>query len=339
MFEPLVLLLVALAAVGAPAVALWPEKGLLARWKAIRRRNQRVLREDILKHLQKSEIEGRQPTLESVAGVIHSTPDEAFRLLEQLREHDLLTLEGGEFKLTGAGRRYALHVIRAHRLWERYLADETGLSETEWHRRAERTEHDLSADDLDLLSAQLHHPVYDPHGDPIPTRSGQMGAQKDFPLTAAAAGERFRVTHLEDEPEVVYAQLVAEGLRPGLQLQVIELEPERISFWSDGEEHSLAPLLARNVFVAKVERQRDEPSRRRLSDLKPGEQARILGLSPSCRGVERRRFMDLGILPGTAVTAELEGAGGDPVAYRVRGAMIALRREQAGSIYIEANAS
>jgi Fe2+ transport system protein FeoA len=44
--------------------------------------------------------------------------------------------------------------------------------------------------------------------------------------------------------------------------------------------------------------------------------------------------MDLGIVPGTVIHAELQGAAGGPAAYRVRGALIALRRSHAALIQI-----
>jgi Fe2+ transport system protein FeoA len=55
----------------------------------------------------------------------------------------------------------------------------------------------------------------------------------------------------------------------------------------------------------------------------------------TCAGANRRRLMDLGILPGTRLQAELKSPLGDPVAYRVREALIALRREQAREVEIE----
>lgn len=70
-----------------------------------------------------------------------------------------------------------------------------------------------------------------------------------------------------------------------------------------------------------------------LADLKPGEQATVLALNTS--GLNRRRMMDLGILPGTTITAEMRSPLGDPTAYRVRGSLVALRREQAQDIHIE----
>jgi DtxR family Mn-dependent transcriptional regulator len=55
----------------------------------------------------------------------------------------------------------------------------------------------------------------------------------------------------------------------------------------------------------------------------------VVRLSSNCRGAQRRRLLDLGVVPGTEIEAELPSASGDPVAYRIRGALIALRRQQA----------
>lgn len=69
-----------------------------------------------------------------------------------------------------------------------------------------------------------------------------------------------------------------------------------------------------------------------LDQLQPGVRARVASLANS--GTERRRFMDLGILPGARIEVELNNPLGDPTAYRVRGAVIALRREQAHQIAV-----
>ncbi|MEJ5261089.1 MAG: FeoA family protein [Ignavibacterium sp.] len=71
-----------------------------------------------------------------------------------------------------------------------------------------------------------------------------------------------------------------------------------------------------------------------LSSLKVGEKGIVLGIAKSLRGQQRRRLMDLGIVPGTEIEAELASITGDPVAYRVRGTTIALRKEQADKIYL-----
>lgn len=72
----------------------------------------------------------------------------------------------------------------------------------------------------------------------------------------------------------------------------------------------------------------------RLSDLTRGERGQVVEISSQCRGLERRRLLDLGFLPGAELKVELTSPGGDPVAYRIRGALIALRKEQADLIQI-----
>lgn len=70
-----------------------------------------------------------------------------------------------------------------------------------------------------------------------------------------------------------------------------------------------------------------------LALLCPGEQGRIIQLH--CNGLLRRRLLDLGLVPGTLVEAVMASPWGDPVAYRVRGSLLAIRREDARRIEIQ----
>ncbi len=336
MYQPLIYLLVAALVTAVGLLLFWPDRGLYWRWQQARQMTKRVLREDALKHIHSCEMHGRRPTMQSIAGALQITINETVELLDTMQAYELVRMVGGELRLTAKGRDYALHIIRAHRLWERYLADETGFAEVEWHGQAERYEHNLSPAEVDVLAAQLCHPTYDPHGDPIPTATGELVMHGDQPLTNLAVDQPARIVHLEDEPEAIYAQLVAEGLHPGLEVRLTEVSPHRVRFWTGDDEHILAPILAANISVLPLPKEAEveaTPSER-LTDLKTGEKARVLGISPACRGLERRRFMDLGILPGTLVQAEMSSPSGDPTAYRIRGAVIALRREQANLINI-----
>lgn len=300
---------------------------------------ERILSEDVLKHIYKCELKGRRPSIESMAGILQISPDETSRLVSKMATHNLLTLVNGDFQLTAAGHEYAVQVVRAHRLWERHLADETGFSEKEWHDRAEQQEHHLSAEQIDALAARLGYPTHDPHGDPIPTASGEFVPHGGQSLTALPADNLARIVHIEDEPPVVYAQLVAEGLYPGMDVHLKENTPERVTFWAGGAEHVLAPILARNISVSPFSNGKSavaEPVER-LSGLHIGETAQVVSISPACRGAERRRFMDLGILPGTVIKAEMVSPSGDPTAYLIRRSLIGLRKEQAQMIHISRN--
>ncbi len=70
-----------------------------------------------------------------------------------------------------------------------------------------------------------------------------------------------------------------------------------------------------------------------LFDAKIGTRAKVTELH--LEGAERRRLLDLGLAIGTIVEALRRSPLGDPVAYRIRGAVIALRREQAEQIEVE----
>ncbi len=334
--QPVIALLVASVLSLAAVSLFWPEGGLVGRWQRYKRLTSRELAEDGLKYLYKAELKGEKPSLQSLAGTLEVSADRSAQLVAELEEHEMLTSEGGEIRLTPQGREHALLVIRAHRLWERYLAEQTGFDEAEWHGQAEQREHRFSAEELQALSAKLGNPSYDPHGDPIPTAEGEIVPHGGVPLTALGSERTARIVHVEDEPDAIYAQLVAEGITPGLTVRLIEVTPQRVRFWTNGDEHILAPIVAANISVTPLAPAEAEPIQtgERLTALKLGEQARVSQLSARLRGAERRRFLDLGILPGTEIRAELISPGGDPVAYQVRGALIALRSEQADLIYI-----
>jgi DtxR family Mn-dependent transcriptional regulator len=340
-YNPLTALLFGIVLLGITAVILWPEKGILAKWQKTRHLNERVQSEDALKHIYKFEMKGRRPTLESVAGILHINLNDTAELLGKMEANDLLIISADSIQLTPSGREAALHIIRSHRLYEHYLAEETGYNEAEWHGQAERHEHALTPTDINALATHLGNPAYDPHGDPIPTASGDLMPHGGQPLTAMPMDTPGRIVHLEDEPEIVYAQLVAEGLYPGMPVRVIEKTTTRIRFWANGNEHVLAPIVASNISAVEVAAAQKDIEEiipngsQRLNSLEIGETAKVVALSRKCRGAERRRFMDLGILPGTEIMAEMRSPGGDPTAYIIRDALIALRAEQASLIQVE----
>ncbi|VAW31790.1 Mn-dependent transcriptional regulator MntR [hydrothermal vent metagenome] len=334
--NPAILLLIGTGLLGITAVILWPETGLWARWQQARQMTDRARREDALKHIYHYQANGRRPTVESIAGALHISTNDTTELLTEMQESQLLQFSSNNITLTAAGQESALHIIRAHRLWERYLAEKTGFGEAEWHGMAERQEHQLTPEAANALSAKLGHPTHDPHGDPIPTAQGSYIEHGGQPLSELPANSSGRIVHLEDEPEAVYAQLVAEGLHPGQIIRMIETSPTRIRFWTNGNEHVLAPIVASNISVLPLQKSGEtaivgEP----LSQLPLGQTGEVLSISPSCRGAERRRFMDLGILPGIPITAEMRSPSGEPTAYRIREAIIALRQNQANYIRIK----
>lgn len=337
MASPEVLLAWGLAALVFLALVVWPDWGLMARVRRLRRQSERVLLEDALKYVFDCGYKHLPCRLDNVAGNLHISADKAARLIGRLQDMGLLDTRGPAYQLTDEGRSYALRIIRMHRVWEKYLAEETGIGHAEWHGAADHAEHTLTDRETEALAARLGNPVFDPHGDPIPSARGQIPEPTGCPLTDLQEGEVARITHMEDEPRYVYEQLVALGLYPGIQVYIMDVSDGRITFAAGGEERVLTNVFAAGITVERLGSAETGARRkpRSLSALGIGEEALVAGISPSCRGQQRRRLMDLGIVPGTLIRAELHSASGDPTAYRIMGATIGIRRSQADQIWIE----
>lgn len=332
MIDPRLALALFFGALLLGAALFWPTAGLWHRLVRRMRTGERESLEDALKHLYKAERRGAAPSLESVAGSLGVPLAQAARIVESLGDRGLVE-PSGALALTAEGRAYALQVIRTHRLWERYLADRTGTAPSDWHARAEMREHEITPAQADRIAASLGHPRYDPHGDPIPTASGEIPDPEGTPLPYLAEGDWATVIHVEDEPRALYHRLAAAGISPGLRLRVLDAGSGRMTVEYDGRQQQFDLATAGNVTVVAGDAPRTmaEPESehyRTLEDLEAGEDAEVIGLSPACQGIQRRRLLDLGVVPGTRVRAELVSPGGDPTAYDVRGALIALRRDQ-----------
>ena len=328
MVDPLFALTVFGLVVAALAVTLWPRFGIVARFRSGRNAEERVRMEDALKHLFKSEYRDRQATLVSVAGALESSQSTAAETLERLREAGLVE-SADTMRLTADGRAYALRIIRTHRLWERYLADRTGVEPGEWHERAEHQEHILTEEEVDRLDARLGRPRYDPHGDPIPTSSGELVRPSGRPLASLDPGSEAVITHLEDEPRELYDRLLEAGLSPRMRIRMVAPVPGGVRIEVDGRVVRLDTMAAGNVTVERRDTPHtDAAGADTLADVPAGGAAVVVGISPSCTGVQRRRLLDLGVVPGTRLVAEMASPTGDPTAYRIRGALIALRRDQ-----------
>jgi DtxR family Mn-dependent transcriptional regulator len=313
-----------------------PRVGLLAIYKTYRAAQEREQMEDALKHLLDREHQGRQTSPESLAGTLNLQRGRIIRLIEDMEAQGLIESRGSNLSLTTEGERWAMHVVRAHRLWERYLTDEARMPLKKVHNEAHRREHLMTEAQLNELDAALGHPTRDPHGDPIPTRAGTLPKEEGMPLTAWQSEGPARIVHLEDEPALAFEQILAAGLRLGQTIRILDRSPQRILL-TDGEtEYRLAPAVAANVSVAALpESEIARAGAISLAELIYDQKAEIVILDDAVQGFTRRRFLDLGLTPGTVIFPELKNFFGDPRAYRVRGTLIALRKDQAAQIWVK----
>jgi DtxR family Mn-dependent transcriptional regulator len=314
----------------------WPVNGIYARFVRYKKDRQRILIEDSLKLIFNLGYDNLEVNDDSVRNGLKLTFKTNRRLLDKLLSLRLIEKDEERIVLSSEGRAYALRVIRIHRLLEKYFADATSYPESQWHRHAENREHHLTETETEQLSITLGNPGFDPHGDPIPDQYGDMPELQGMPFLHLSSGDYARILHIEDEPANTYSQIIALGLHPGTQVLMIDLTPDRLRFEANGEDCVLSPLIAGSITVKKIDETETIPKNHKiLTDLKPGEEGEIVSLSSACHGMQRRRLMDLGIVPGSSIMPELVSFSGDPTAYRVRGALIALRKEQSRQILVK----
>jgi DtxR family Mn-dependent transcriptional regulator len=319
MIDPALALTVFATLVAVAALVAWPRHGIAARLLRAARLDERVRLEDALKHVYMCERRGQACTVESLAGRLEVSTTRAVGILSRMSQLGLVRTEASGTRLTESGSGSAIRILRTHRLWERYLADRTGLPAGEWHDHAERMEHSLTEAEADALESRLGHPRWDPHGDPIPTATGELPPVRGFSLLGAEADA-----------------LLDDGLAPGSRLDVLGRTEDAVRVRAGGREWNLDPMSAQNVTVRHLPVGEDAGGPwDTLADARSGETVRVLDISMACQGTQRRRLLDLGVVRGTEVTAELVSASGDPVAYRIRGALIALRRDQAKWVHVE----
>lgn len=304
-------------------------------FRRFRLTRERKLWEDVLRQILQMEQDGKIVSPESLAGVMGRPLPVLRQIIGRMAEHDLLAETGQTLRLTSDGKRWALHILRAHRLWESYLADEARLPMGRLHNQAEAVEHRLTESDLEALDAHLGHPAEDPHGDPIPTAEGQLAEPRGVPLSQWEGGEYVRVVHLEDEPQDILNKILSKGIRPGATLRIEEIAPQCISVTSDGASITLEQELLPNIEIVEDSAHfARDPNVVRLSQLPTGQRGEVLSLSSAIRGFSRRRLLDFGVTPGTKVSPILDNPFGDPRAFRVRGTTIGIRGEQAREIWV-----
>lgn len=330
--SPLWTLITGLSILALLAALFWPDYGLWPRLLKVRRRNDRVLTEDLLKCMLKMSEAGQEVTPEILAGTLELPVRRVNRLLEQMAEADTLRWEGRQPVLTDAGREAALHIIRAHRLWETYLAQESGFGRKQWHRQADEAEHRLSREEVRDLYRRLGHPSHDPHGDPIPTPDAGAVNPAGEALATLSPGQSGKVVHIEDEPAEVHHRIVDLGITVGEEIKMLESDGKKFTIRRRGRNERITPALARNIHVEPVPL--EQPKYAALSDLGEGEAGKVVEISKAIKGAERRRLFDLGLVPGTVVHNIMNSPMGDPHAYEIRGATIALRDAQANEISI-----
>jgi DtxR family Mn-dependent transcriptional regulator len=216
-----------------------------------RRTNEGV--ENYAKAIYQLQGRGDEPVhTNAVAERLGVTPASASGMLKRLADDGLVDYEPYHgARLTPAGERLALEVIRHHRLLELFLAEVLGMPWDRVHQEAEVLEHHISEELEELIADKLGQPARDPHGDPIPSRDLAVSADDSVALINLEPGQSGTFARVSDRDASMLRYLAEHGIQPGARLTVGEREPfgGPLTVEVEGKRHTLGPELAERMRI------------------------------------------------------------------------------------------
>ncbi len=213
--------------------------------------------EDYLKAIYTISTADRPAATSAIADALDVQPASVTGMVKRLAESGLV--EHAPYRgvlLTETGSRQALQIIRRHRIIETYLYLRLGYSWDDVHAEAERLEHAASDDLIDRMADSLKNPSYDPHGSPIPTRSGEIEDKASTTLDTVPEGATVQIYQVVDEDPQRLRTMEAKGLLPGVDLLILSVPgdaSDRIVCvgGEGGTEEEVSNELASRIFVGQ----------------------------------------------------------------------------------------
>ena len=213
--------------------------------------------EDYLKTIYKLQQDGESVSTSDIARSMDVSSASVTNMVKRLAQLNLVEYESYRgVTLTSTGEKVALEIIRHHRLLELYLREVMGYSWDKVHEEAEHLEHHISEEFEEKLDELLGYPTHDPHGDPIPTREGEIADVTTDPLADVQPGQAVRIQRVSDTDPEMLSYLEEMGLLPGTSIEIVQKAPFQgpITVRIDSSEQVLGHRIASNIFVKPVKR-------------------------------------------------------------------------------------
>lgn len=189
-----------------------------------------------------------------IAERINTKPPTVSDMLRKLTAKKLITYEKYKrVQLTKTGKQVAILIIRKHRLWEVFLNDKLYFAWDEVHDVAEQLEHIHSEELIMRLEKYLGFPKYDPHGDPIPSATGELHQTKRILLSDIPEGQTCHVVGVKDSSNLFLQYLQQVNISLGTKIKVLEkiaFDSSLVISLKKGEQISVSKKFSDNVHVS-----------------------------------------------------------------------------------------
>jgi len=207
--------------------------------------------EDYLKAVYKLQGASSSVSTTALADELERSAASVTNMVKSLAESGLLEHRPYRgVRLTASGELTALRIIRRHRVLELYLIEKLGYAWDDVHAEAERLEHAASDALIDRMARALGEPAVDPHGSPIPTRTGEIAETAWVALPTLADGCRGTVREVSDDSAEALRRLADLGLFPGTEIRMVGRHRDGVATIEVADRGvDVEEALAMSVFV------------------------------------------------------------------------------------------
>ena len=202
-------------------------------------------------HLSGQSISG--VSTNAIAEVTNTKAASVTDMLKKLADKKLINyIKYQGVTLTEVGLKAALNIIRKHRLWEVFLVEKLGFKWDEVHDIAEELEHINSAVLIERLDDFLGNPAADPHGDPIPDRTGNLLHKKLVKVSEMKQGQAGTISGVNEHSSVFLKHLEKLGLTLGTKIiiaELVEFDGSISLAVDEKKEITISREVAKNILV------------------------------------------------------------------------------------------
>lgn len=214
---------------------------------------------DYLKAIYDLTIQQKQTSTLALAESLEVAPSSVTSMLKKLARQDpplVVYQKSYGVALTEEGERAALGLIRRHRLIEEFLYRILGYEWESIHPEADELEHVISARFEDGLAKLLGEPLFDPHGDPIPTRDLTYPLNQTIPINDLPAHVKAIIRRVHSSQKELLAHLGENGIKPGAQIEVLSRNPFdqtlQIMIAEKSENYAIGSEICNHIYVEVI---------------------------------------------------------------------------------------
>lgn len=181
--------------------------------------------EDYLKAIYKLEV-NKPVSTNDLSDALKVAPSSVTKMIKRLDKMGFVKYESHKgVELTNKGSKHSLLVLRRHRIIETFLHKILNYSWDEIHSEANKLEHHISEKFTDAIYVMCGEPQYDPHGDPIPDKNGNLPKDNSVSIYDVGFNQLCQITRITPDDSEILQYLGTLDLIPGTTIKVIDKHP------------------------------------------------------------------------------------------------------------------